>query len=180
MKDYNFKYLGNLNIKNIKKNVLDIPEEEWNKFEFRQKTYEVHKNTRTIPIIFDIDSRSTNPTYLSNSELYKEELNYLKNLFLNKLGNGFIIRAILVKLKNNSLINPHIDSGHSLSISNRMHIPVITNEKVFFQVGDEIKIFKEGEIWEINNTGKLHSVENNSNEDRVHLIIDWTKYDRLQ
>ena len=56
-----------------------------------------------------------------------------------------------------------------------MHIPIITNEKVFFQVGDEIKIFKEGEIWKINNTGKSHSVVNNSNEDRVHLIVDWTK-----
>tara|TARA_R110000822_G_C15046185_1_gene465885 strand:- start:40 stop:567 length:528 start_codon:yes stop_codon:yes gene_type:complete len=175
MEDYNFKYLGNFNIKNIKKKVLDIPEEEWNKFEFRQKTYEVHKNTRTIPMIFDMDFRSTNPTYLSNSELYKEELIYLKNLFLNKLGNGFIIRAILVKLKNKSLIDPHIDSKHILSICNRMHIPIITNEKVFFQVGDEIKIFKEGEIWEINNTGKIHSVVNNSNEDRVHLIIDWKK-----
>ena len=30
-------------------------------------------------------------------------------------------------------------------------------------------------MWEINNTNKIHSVENNSNQDRIHLIIDWIK-----
>ena len=32
---------------------------------------------------------------------------------------------------------------------------------------------KEGEIWEINNNEKEHSVENNGNEDRIHLLIDF-------
>ena len=31
---------------------------------------------------------------------------------------------------------------------------------------------REGEIWEINNQN-LHSVDNNSNEDRIHFIIDY-------
>jgi hypothetical protein len=30
---------------------------------------------------------------------------------------------------------------------------------------------KAGELWEINNH-QLHSVENNGEEDRIHLIID--------
>ena len=179
MKNYNFKYLGKLDTKNIKQIVLNISKEEWEKFDFRQKTHDVHKETRTVPIIFDIDSRSKNPTYLKNSKNYKKELDYLNDLFKNEFGDGFIIRAILVKLKSNSSISPHIDSGYSISISNRMHIPIITNDKVLFQVGEDIKILKEGEIWEINNIGKKHSVKNDSNEDRVHLIVDWTNYDRL-
>jgi hypothetical protein len=28
-------------------------------------------------------------------------------------------------------------------------------------------------MWEINNSGKLHSVSNTSDSDRVHLILDW-------
>ena len=34
---------------------------------------------------------------------------------------------------------------------------------------------KEGEIWQINNSGKQHSVVNTSKLDRVHLIVDWLK-----
>jgi hypothetical protein len=32
---------------------------------------------------------------------------------------------------------------------------------------------KEGEIWEINNDDKYHSVENRGETDRIHLLIDW-------
>ena len=32
---------------------------------------------------------------------------------------------------------------------------------------------KEGEIWEINNNEKKHSVENDGTEDRIHLLIDF-------
>jgi aspartyl/asparaginyl beta-hydroxylase (cupin superfamily) len=56
---------------------------------------------------------------------------------------------------------------------NRVHIPIITNKDVFFKIEDQIKQLKEGEMWEINNSERLHSVENNSNKDRIHLIIDW-------
>jgi hypothetical protein len=34
---------------------------------------------------------------------------------------------------------------------------------------------KEGEIWEVNNDKKKHSVHNNGDEDRVHLLIDWVE-----
>lgn len=175
----NFKYLGQLNIKDIKKNILNISNDKWDEFDFRQKTYDVHRFTKTIPIIFDIDDRTENPTYLEISKNYKKELNYLNNLFENKLGKGFIISSLLVKLLANSKIGLHIDSGESISKASRMHIPIITNDNVYFQVGEEIRNLKEGEIWEINNTGKQHAVQNDSKYDRVHLIVDWITYDRL-
>jgi aspartyl/asparaginyl beta-hydroxylase (cupin superfamily) len=58
--------------------------------------------------------------------------------------------------------------------SKRTHIPIITNSEVTFIVGGETKYLKEGEIWEIDNS-KEHSVNNNSNVDRIHLIMDYTK-----
>ena len=42
---------------------------------------------------------------------------------------------------------------------------------MWFFVDGEKKNLKTGEIWEIDNT-KLHKVENLSNSDRVHLIVD--------
>jgi quercetin dioxygenase-like cupin family protein len=56
---------------------------------------------------------------------------------------------------------------------NRMHIPIITHPDVTFQVGRDVKHLKPGEIWEINNNKKLHGVNNKSNIDRIHMLIDW-------
>ena len=39
-------------------------------------------------------------------------------------------------------------------------------------VGGEQKVMRAGEMWEINNA-TLHAVDNQSDEDRIHLIIDW-------
>jgi len=165
-----FKYLGKVNIKTIDESLNKL---NWEKFVYRQQTFDVHKHTQTVPLIFDEDFRITNPTYLEDFNRYKDCLAELKQKFKKKLGEGFIIRALLVKLKNNSAIPPHIDAGMSLSSCNRVHIPIVTNNKVIFTVGEESKYLKVGEIWEINNSRKRHAVSNSSNKDRVHLIVDW-------
>jgi tetratricopeptide (TPR) repeat protein len=43
---------------------------------------------------------------------------------------------------------------------------------VDFFVGGEKKNMRAGELWEINN-GLAHAVENRSDQDRIHIIIDW-------
>jgi hypothetical protein len=169
----NFKYIGKIKINNFKNKINNFDDKLWEKFSFRQKTFEVHKETKTIPLIFDTDFRLTNPTYLNEYEIFKDELKIIKNKLTKIYGNGFIIRAILVNLKSKSNIGKHIDNGKSLSICHRIHIPIITNKNVFFEIDKEVKNLKEGEMWEINNSEKIHSVTNNSNKDRIHLIVDW-------
>ena len=167
----NFNYIGKTDITALANKVKEIT--EWDKYTFRQKTYEVHKYTKTIPLIFDEDFRHKNPTYRFDYKLYKNEINKFKNIFSKKFGKGYIIRAILVNLEAEKNIPNHIDNSPSLDICKRIHTPIITNNKVFFNVGEERMNLKKGEMWEINNTKKIHSVENNSKFDRVHLIIDW-------
>jgi len=169
----NFNYIGRIKINNIKNIVNSFNNELWDNFNFRQKTFEVHKETKTIPLIFDTDFRLKDPTYLNEYEIFKNEFKLLKNKLTKIYGKGFIIRAILVMLKSNSKIDRHIDSGESLSICHRVHIPIITNKNVLFEIDNEIKNLKEGEMWEINNSEKIHSVVNNSDTDRIHLIVDW-------
>ena len=166
----NFKYLGKINIKTIKESIDKL---DWEKFMYRQQTFHAHKDTQSVPLIFDKDFRINNPTHLEDFNRDEDFLKKLKQKFKKKLGIGFIIRALLVKLKNNSAISPHCDSGMSLSACNRVHIPIVTNRKVIFTVGTESKYLKAGEMWEINNSRKTHDVSNSSNKDRVHLIVDW-------
>jgi aspartyl/asparaginyl beta-hydroxylase (cupin superfamily) len=169
----NFKYIGKVKINNFKNKINNFNNELWNYFDFRQKTFEVHKETKTIPLIFDTDFRLNNPTYLDEQQTFKDEFKIIENKLKKIYGKGFIIRAILVLLKSNSQINRHIDTGKSLSICHRIHIPIITNKNVFFEIDNEIKNLKEGEMWEINNSEKMHSVVNNGDADRIHLIVDW-------
>ena len=94
---------------------------------------------------------------------------------LNKLiGNGKIEVALLINLPKNKKILPHIDSGYEHFFkTKRIHIPIVTNDKCNFIVGGEIVQMKMGEIWEINNSNKIHSVNNGGDTDRVHLLIDY-------
>lgn len=147
---------------------------EWDKITWRQEVFSgTHKNTKHIPLIFDRDFRPAHPTFCDNYDKVKNDLDNISNILSEFYGSGYIIRALLVKLTNNSGIPTHKDSGRSLTSCRRVHIPVITNEDVLFTVGDETINMKRGEMWEINNDGKDHSVSNNSDYDRVHLIVDW-------
>lgn len=178
-KKFNFKFIGNINISSIQKKVKKYSNEKWNEFDFRQKTFDVHKKTKTIPLIFDKDFRLSNPTYLEDSFSYQKEIKEINKFFTKTYGKGFIIRAILVNLPANTFIGEHVDKGESLDKCMRCHIPIITNESVLFKIEDEVKNLKSGEIWEINNTKKLHSVQNSGTEDRIHLIVDWMLDDVL-
>ena len=169
----NFEYIGKIKIKSFKNKINNFNNKLWNDFDFRQKTFKVHKETKTIPLIFDTDFRLSNPTYLYQYEIFKDEFKIINNKLKKIYGKGFIIRAILVLLKSNSKIDKHIDTGKSLSICHRVHIPIITNKDVLFEIDNEIKNLKEGEMWKINNSEKIHSVINISNTDRIHLIVDW-------
>ncbi len=89
------------------------------------------------------------------------------------MGNGSIETAILINLPKNKKIDRHFDLAKYFIERNRLHIPIITNDKCIFEVdGEEINM-KEGEIWEINNHNKPHAVSNGGDIDRVHLLIDW-------
>jgi hypothetical protein len=118
--------------------------------------------------------------------LFKNEVSKIEEVIkLNTGEDGKIMRALLVKLTAGKSIRPHIDTvGFSLVICRRIHIPIQTNKNCFFTVGDDRRNLKIGELWEINNDKKNHSVENLGKIDRIHLIVDWVeeslfeKYDR--
>ena len=57
----NFNYIGRIKINNIKNIVNSFNNKLWDNFNFRQKTFEVHKETKTIPLIFDTDFRLKDP-----------------------------------------------------------------------------------------------------------------------
>jgi len=49
----NFIFLGNYNTENWMNKLNTLTDEDWNAYTFRQDEYEVHSQTKTIPILYD-------------------------------------------------------------------------------------------------------------------------------
>lgn len=78
----------------------------------------------------------------------------------------------LLKLAAQSNIREHKD--YKLGFEDgelRVHVPVVTNLDVAFFLAGEQVIMQEGEAWYLD-LNLRHRVENHSDIDRIHLVID--------
>jgi len=85
-----------------------------------------------------------------------------------------------LKLAAGSQIRRHRD--YELGLENgfvRIHVPVATNDKVDFALADERVQMREGEAWYLN-VNFHHSVRNDGETDRIHLVIDCVVNDWLR
>jgi hypothetical protein len=175
---WNFKNIGNIDVLNYKK-IFDLNDDWDNEFtQRRNELFKAHISTKVIPICWSRESLNFSPEIVAPKtrfwDTYYDEV-FFNDIFknLNKFyGKGYFVRLVLANLLPNGIIPYHVDSGLSLEKNHRIHIPIKTNENVYFYVGDEERNIKVGEIVEINNN-ILHSVENRSDKNRIHLIVDW-------
>lgn len=162
----------NFDVQAIRKKIAQIPEARWRESE-RERRFDVHRDTQALLLIHFEDYRYVKPDY---RELYYELQDGLKPVidYIAKYyqDNGFVVRLLFAKLLAGGKVPKHTDAGYSLLNCHRVHIPIITNDKVIFAVGGEERKMQVGELCEINN-GTVHAVENRGDEDRIHLIIDW-------
>jgi hypothetical protein len=83
------------------------------------------------------------------------------------------LRAVrLMRLASGSVINRHTD--HELSFEEgmvRMHVPVVTNDKVEFHLNDTRVVMEAGSCWYLR-LSDPHSVSNGGGTSRVHMVID--------
>lgn len=80
-------------------------------------------------------------------------------------------RVIITKLPPGGKITPHIDGGAPAEYYQRYQVALQCLPGNVFKCGQEEVSFKTGEVWQINNR-VLHSVINNSEDDRIVMIVD--------
>jgi len=143
--------------------------------------------TATTQSIFSRSKRldPNSPHYVPEAD----ELNYthrnqhVKGVFEDIL-NSFssqVTRVRLAVLMPGFDIKPHVD--YDPSYITRYHVPIFTSEEVVFGVKEKGKDIEftmpaDGSVYFLN-TGLLHWVANNSNEPRLHLIVDTHGQDDL-
>lgn len=87
--------------------------------------------------------------------------------------------ARLLSLSPGSKILEHCDYFLGLQYGTlRIHVPVTTDSRVDFVVNHERLEMQAGEVWYIDFT-RPHSVNNYSDRERVHLVVDCTVNDWL-
>ena len=168
--------LGRIECQDLKEAVLSIEKAVWSKNTHRQTVYaNVHSQTQSIVMVFcegwpDIKISKIQSGWNAIGA-------YALPLMQEIIGahyppGGQILRAMAAKLTAGGVIGQHKDAHASFSIAHRIHVPLVTNDNVKFEIAGKTMSFKEGMGYEINNRID-HAVYNNSNEDRIHFIFDY-------
>ncbi|MBL4795653.1 MAG: aspartyl/asparaginyl beta-hydroxylase domain-containing protein [Pseudomonadales bacterium] len=101
---------------------------------------------------------------------------YFKEI-LDSLGTP-IHTARLLFLPPDKKIGRHSDSFTWEAGIVRLHIPIVTHEKVKFMLGEKFWQWKPGEFW-FGDFSQVHSIHNQSDVLRVHLVIDCSVTENL-
>ncbi len=163
-----YKIVGEISTKLTDSIINKVEDKDWYIYDFRK------------PMGFN-DCNSIllrhSPEYVSEKiknmplfEKFKKELydilDYLKKFYQFK---DYV--AFMARLSPNGKIFPHKDYGEFLTQINRIHIPLKSNEKCFYVVEDTEINMKVGTMYEIDNL-RTHSVYNNGDDYRTHLIVN--------
>jgi hypothetical protein len=148
---------------------------EWLLDTSRQETYVVHENTFMYELLW------FNYAWRPGQEITVVEKNTLRDGARGELEQiykkleehvgGTVVHSEIVSMNPKSRIRVHKDRGDMLYVARRFHVPLKTNDQTFFLVEDEKFTLSAGKLYELNNV-KYHGVRNDSEESRIHLIID--------
>lgn len=112
---------------------------------------------------------------------YAEKLPYFKSL-LDAFNCPFG-RVRIMKLMPGSIIRTHRDTFQEVSDYSfgqvRLHIPIVTNDRVVFTVDGKRIHMKEGHLYYVN-FSKKHYVKNDGDAARTHLVLDLQVNDSLR
>lgn len=180
-KTLSVRRLGPVDIAALKAAVLMIPEAEWdrenadkpNRFEALDKTR--HIVFRFVDNVRDWRGSHDRPGWAT----WRALLEPVMAAAVEQYGyaRGAFPRVMLARMGAGGVIQPHRDANPAAKWPHKIHVPLVTNDKVTFFVGDEGFYLPEGEAAEVNNMG-VHAVENGGTTDRIHLIFEY--YDEDQ
>ena len=169
------RYLGEVDVGALSQCILSQDASAWKEQLIRQQSYEVHKDTESIVMLFCDETwpdgdvhREVGWDRIANNAM--PIINHIIETYYNP--GGIVLRAMAAKLKAGGRISPHVDSLKSFHMGHRIHVPITTNTSVRFMIEGKPYQFEVGKIYELNNQ-KTHSVMNMSKDDRISFIFDY-------
>jgi hypothetical protein len=172
--------LGAVDIAALKAAVLSIPEPVWdaenadkpNRFEALDKTR--HIVFRFVDSVRDWRGSHDRPAWAEWRALLEPVMQAAVAQY--DYANGAFPRVMLARMAPGGEIKPHRDANAAAKWPHKIHVPLLTNDRVIFidNVGYHLP---EGEAAEVNNMG-VHAVKNDGDADRIHLIFEYYDADQ--
>ena len=180
-KTTSIRRLGRVDIAALREAVLALPESVWdaenadkpNRFEALDKTR--HVVFRFVSNFQDWRDSYDRPLWAQWRELLEPVLAQAVRPY--GYANAAFPRVMLARMAPGGVIKPHRDANPAAKWPHKVHVPLLTNERVTFFVDGVGYHLEEGEAVEVSNMA-VHAVENAGDSDRIHLIFEY--YDRDQ
>lgn len=168
--------LGRVDISRLREAVLAIPESTWDA-EDADKPNRFGALDRTRHIVFRFVSSFEDWREAYDRPLLPEWRALLEPLMAQAVrpygyARGEYPRVMLARMAPGGIIKPHRDANPAARWPHKIHVPLLTNDRVTFFVDGIGYRMPEGEAYEVNNMG-VHAVENAGDSDRIHLIFEY-------
>lgn len=166
--------LGAVDHRALKAAVASATAEAWLEDDVRQKSFEQHKQTQSLVMLFSNTWPDPVVERRKGWGLLAEPANALMEQIIRDHypPGGRVIRAMAAKLLAGGRIALHKDKHPSFAAAHRIHVPLVTNPDVDFVIRGLSNYLEEGVAYEVSNLD-FHAVTNRG-PDRIHFIFDYT------
>lgn len=170
------RHLGKIDILRLREAVLALPEAVWDA-ENAAKPNRFDALDSTRHIIFRFVSKLGDWRRSFDGPLWAEWQHLVQPILAAATkdyayGRGGFPRIMLARMAPGGVIHPHRDTNRAAQWPHKIHLPLVTSDKVTFVIDDMPYHFAEGEAVEVNNMA-THAVANHSTVDRIHLIFEY-------
>jgi hypothetical protein len=173
--------LGEVDVAALAEAVLALPQSVWdaenaskpNRFEALDRTQ--HVVFRFVSKFVDWREAYDRPLMAQWRPLLEPVLDHVVKSY--GYTRGSFPRIMLARMAPGGVIHPHVDANPAAKWPHKIHVPLTTNEKTTFFVGDAGHHFPVGQAFEVNNMGP-HAVKNEGDSDRIHLIFEYYDLDQ--
>ena len=142
------RHLGEVDIRALLEAVQAIPEAMWDAENAgKPNKFEALDNTRHIVFRFVDSTRDWRGSH--DRPLWAEWRALLEPVMAQAVcdygyARGVFPRVMLARMAPGGVIQPHIDANPAAKWPHKIHVPLLTNDKVGFRIGDTIHHFPVG------------------------------------
>ena len=182
-KTASFRALGRVDVSGLSDAILALPDAVW-EFENSSKPNDYRALDRTRHIVFRFvdstrDWRRSHDRPLWDAWRLRLEPVLRQAVAPYGYANGVFPRVMLARMPPGGEIRPHQDTNVAARWPHKIHIPILTNERVAFWIDGKAYHLPAGEAFEVNNMA-VHAVRNDGDSDRIHLIFEYYDADQVE
>lgn len=157
-------------VEKLQKDLACVKEEEW----VAHPNSQAYEGSWSVTSLMSTNAKTTQIIASENQDYFETPL-MKRTSYIHEVPNTFEtqIEAVrFMKLGVGSYIKDHCDKGAGFEEGSvRIHIPIMTNEAVEFNLNGQLEQMEAGQCYYID-AHNPHSVINKGKSDRVHLLID--------